>query len=82
LCGSLRNPVPQNPSYYDLEDTSPEGVSEFLSSLVEGVLRQLEDDGCVEVRRGCSCRQQRGGGARSLDLVVKTPRPRAAAAFA
>lgn len=43
----------QNPSYYDLDGTDPEAVSAYLSALVEGVLSQLQDAGCLEVR---SCR--------------------------
>ena len=40
----------QNPSYYDLESTEQEAVSSYLSALVEGVLAQLQDAGCLEVR--------------------------------
>lgn len=41
--------VIQNPSYYDLEETHAEAVSEFLTSLVEGHLAALEEDGCIEL---------------------------------
>jgi hypothetical protein len=41
----------QNPSYYDLKSTEQEAVSSYLSALVEGVLVQLQDAGCLEVRR-------------------------------
>lgn len=44
-------PPLQNPSYYDLEATGHEAVSSYLSSLVESTLAQLEDAGCLEVRR-------------------------------
>ena len=40
----------QNPSYYDLESTDQEAVSAYLSAMVEGVLAQLQDAGCLEVR--------------------------------
>lgn len=43
----------QNPSYYDLDSTEPEAVSAYLSALVEGVLAQLQDAGCLEVRLPC-----------------------------
>jgi hypothetical protein len=39
----------QNPAYYDLEDPSPEGLSEFMSNLVEDALQELADSGCVVV---------------------------------
>ena len=39
----------QNPSYYDLESTEQGAVSAYLSALVEGVLVQLQDAGCLEV---------------------------------
>eukprot|EP00882_Tetradesmus_deserticola_P026910 GHRQ01029731.1.p1 GENE.GHRQ01029731.1~~GHRQ01029731.1.p1 ORF type:complete len:372 (+),score=180.37 GHRQ01029731.1:361-1476(+) len=39
----------QNPAYYDLEDASPEGVSAYLSSLVEAALADLAEAGCVTV---------------------------------
>ncbi len=37
----------QNPSYYDLGDPSAEGLSAFLSDLVEGALEELRAAGCV-----------------------------------
>lgn len=48
----MRRRLLQNPSYYDLDSTEPEAVSAYLSALVEGVLAQLQDAGCLEVRRG------------------------------
>jgi hypothetical protein len=45
-------PPPQNPSYYDLEDTSPEGASAYLSELIEATLGALAAAGCVEVGGG------------------------------
>jgi len=39
----------QNPSYYDLESTEQEAVSAYLSAMVEDVLLQLQDAGCLEV---------------------------------
>lgn len=44
----------QNPAYYDLEDASPEGLSEFMSGLVEDALQALADSGCVVVRAACA----------------------------
>ena len=38
-----------NPSYYHLEDTSHEGISEYLASLVQRTLEDLEDNECIEV---------------------------------
>jgi activating signal cointegrator complex subunit 3 len=38
-----------NPSYYHLEDTSPEAVRAYLQALSEGVLGDLEAAGCVEM---------------------------------
>ncbi len=35
----------QNPSYYDLGDTSPDAMSAFLSNLVEAALAALQDAG-------------------------------------
>ena len=42
-------PAPQNPSYYDLEGTEPDEVSSFLSGMVEDVLMELAEAGCLEV---------------------------------
>lgn len=39
----------QNPAYYDLEDATPEGVSAYLSQLVEAALTDLAEAGCVTV---------------------------------
>lgn len=39
----------QNPSFYDIKDTSHLGVSEFLSELIETVLSDLEDAKMIEV---------------------------------
>lgn len=50
----LRRRLLQNPAYYDLEDASPEGLSEFMSSLVEDALQALADSGCVLVSSFCS----------------------------
>ena len=38
-----------NPSYYHLEDTSHEGISAYLASLVQRTLEDLEDNECIEV---------------------------------
>ena len=38
-----------NPSYYHLEDTSQEGISAYLASLVQRTLEDLEDTECIEV---------------------------------
>lgn len=40
----------QNPAYYDLEDGSPEGVSAYMSELVESALVDLAYSGCITVR--------------------------------
>eukprot|EP00947_MAST-08B_sp_MAST-8B-sp1_P000678 g678.t1 len=39
----------RNPSYYQLEDSSAEGVHHFLRDLAEGILRDLNDAGCIEL---------------------------------
>lgn len=38
-----------NPSYYDLTDTSHEGLSAFLSELVESTLKDLADASIIEI---------------------------------
>jgi activating signal cointegrator complex subunit 3 len=38
-----------NPAYYHLEDTSHEGISAYLASLVQRTLEDLEDTECIEV---------------------------------
>jgi hypothetical protein len=40
----------QNPAYYDMEDPTPEGLSVYLSQLVEDALGALQDSGCVTVQ--------------------------------
>jgi activating signal cointegrator complex subunit 3 len=42
----------RNPSYYGLQDPSPESISKFLSSLVEGTLYSLQRAQCVTVDDG------------------------------
>lgn len=42
----------QNPAYYDLEDACPEGLSRFMTDLVEDALQALADSGCVVVSSG------------------------------
>ena len=42
----------RNPTYYNLEDTSPEGVTAHLKSLVDGVLLQLSREGCITLGDG------------------------------
>lgn len=39
----------QNPTYYGVEDVSPEGISIFLSMLVEETLLDLSVAGCIEL---------------------------------
>uniref|UniRef100_A0A7S1KV15 RNA helicase n=1 Tax=Percolomonas cosmopolitus TaxID=63605 RepID=A0A7S1KV15_9EUKA len=39
----------QNPSYYGIKDASFEGVTAYLSGLVEEVIGDLEEQGCVAV---------------------------------
>ncbi|KAH7850882.1 hypothetical protein Vadar_004154 [Vaccinium darrowii] len=38
-----------NPAYYGLEDTGPEIVSSYLSSLVQNTFEDLEDSGCLKM---------------------------------
>lgn len=38
-----------NPSYYDLEDIDNDSVNKFLSALVEGAVREVENSACVEI---------------------------------
>ena len=47
-----------NPSYYQLEEASKDGVNTFLSRLVSGALSELEASYCVEfeeVSGMCMC---------------------------
>jgi len=37
----------QNPAFYGLRDSTPQGVADFLRRLVDTVLEDLEEDGCV-----------------------------------
>jgi replicative superfamily II helicase len=39
-----------NPSYYQLDSTTPEGVQLYLSGLIDGVLKDLTDAGCVTMK--------------------------------
>jgi activating signal cointegrator complex subunit 3 len=39
-----------NPSYYHLEDTSPQGVEDYLLGLVEATVKDLEAAGCVAIQ--------------------------------
>jgi len=48
-CCSRCRRLLQNPAYYDLEDASPEGLSGFMTDLVEDALQALSDSGCVVV---------------------------------
>jgi hypothetical protein len=56
----------QNPAYYELEDATPEGVSAFLSQLVETALADLADAGCVTVRAAHHCVAALAPGAGSI----------------
>ncbi|KAH9778119.1 DExH-box ATP-dependent RNA helicase DExH14 [Citrus sinensis] len=38
-----------NPAYYGLEDTEAEGLSSYLSRLVQNTFEDLEDSGCVKM---------------------------------
>ncbi|PFX22952.1 activating signal cointegrator 1 complex subunit 3-like [Stylophora pistillata] len=38
-----------NPSYYDLENIDNDSVNKFLSALVEGAVREVENSACVEI---------------------------------
>ncbi|KAG5188657.1 Sec63 Brl domain-containing protein [Tribonema minus] len=40
--------IVQNPSYYQLEDTTPEGVTAYLQGLVDDALAALDESGCIE----------------------------------
>lgn len=44
------------PPCLQLEDPSPQGVNEYLSELVEGVMGELEQAGCVESDEGDTLR--------------------------
>eukprot|EP01156_Anaeramoeba_ignava_P023643 Anaeramoba_ignava/c21685_g2_i1.p2 GENE.c21685_g2_i1~~c21685_g2_i1.p2 ORF type:complete len:772 (-),score=270.97 c21685_g2_i1:36-2351(-) len=37
-----------NPSYYQIEDASTEGINKFLSKLIEETTADLEETGCIE----------------------------------
>ena len=37
----------QNPSYYDLEGTTPDDVAEYLSDVVGAAFVSLEEAGCI-----------------------------------
>ncbi|KAL1514923.1 hypothetical protein AB1Y20_004002 [Prymnesium parvum] len=39
----------RNPAYYHLDEASPDAVNEFLSDLIEGVIFDLQNAGCVEL---------------------------------
>lgn len=39
----------RNPTYYNLGSIESKDVNQFLSELIEGVLKTLEDAGCVEI---------------------------------
>ena len=39
----------KNPNYYNLQEVSAEGISAYLSELVEGTIEYLEGIKCVEV---------------------------------
>ncbi|KAK2663355.1 hypothetical protein Ddye_001929 [Dipteronia dyeriana] len=38
-----------NPAYYGLEDTEAEGLSSYLSRLVQSTFEDLEDSGCIKM---------------------------------
>lgn len=42
----------QNPSYYDLDGTEAEDLNAFLSGMIEGVLGDLEEAGCLRLEDG------------------------------
>jgi hypothetical protein len=66
----------QNPAYYDLEDPSPEGLSDFMSGLVEDALTALADSGCVQVGGwgDGSCGVARGAVCRGASAVLTSAR--------
>jgi activating signal cointegrator complex subunit 3 len=37
----------QNPTYYELEDATPDGVKAFLYGVVDDIFAELEESGCV-----------------------------------
>lgn len=39
----------ENPTYYGVEDISPEGINMYLSELIENTIRDLVDASCVEM---------------------------------
>ncbi|KAK9464687.1 Sec63 Brl domain-containing protein [Lipomyces arxii] len=48
-CTYLFRRVHKNPSYYGLEDTTPEGINEYMVNLVDKALEELERSGCVKL---------------------------------
>ncbi|MEW5302418.1 MAG: hypothetical protein WDW36_005207 [Sanguina aurantia] len=58
----------QNPSYYDLADTSAENINAYVSDLVESALESLEEAGCVTL----SGRDGDGGLDGEGDVVAGT----------
>ncbi|GAA0146069.1 DNA metabolism protein [Lithospermum erythrorhizon] len=38
-----------NPAYYGLEDSEPETINSFMSSLVQSTFEDLEDSGCIKI---------------------------------
>ena len=38
-----------NPSYYGVEDTTPEGIKKHLDELILSVMKDLEEAGCIEI---------------------------------
>ncbi|GAX76248.1 hypothetical protein CEUSTIGMA_g3692.t1 [Chlamydomonas eustigma] len=61
----------QNPSYYDLEETTAEALNVYLTELVEGALVALEEAGCVVL----------GGDEGEEDLVSSTTTGRIASFY-
>eukprot|EP01027_Heterolobosea_sp_BB2_P026939 GEZU01042062.1.p1 GENE.GEZU01042062.1~~GEZU01042062.1.p1 ORF type:complete len:2174 (-),score=564.16 GEZU01042062.1:67-6525(-) len=52
----------QNPSYYGVEDGSYEGLTRYLSNLVERVISDLSDAGCITLREVVSDGDGNGNG--------------------
>jgi len=42
----------KNPAYYNLHDTTAEGVNEFLTGLIDSVLGKLVESKCIELEDG------------------------------
>ncbi|KAK9491575.1 Sec63 Brl domain-containing protein [Lipomyces doorenjongii] len=49
MCTYLFRRVHKNPTYYGLEETTPEAVNDYFVSLVDKSIAELEKSGCVKI---------------------------------